>query len=44
LSNEVLKKPKSGFFVPVRDWLEGDGVQERGLRGWAKKVYQAQTL
>ena len=44
LPGQVLRRPKSGFFVPVRDWLGGDGVQERGLRGWAKKVYQAQIL
>lgn len=42
LPEQILRKPKSGFFVPVRDWLAGDEVQERGLRGWAKKVYQAQ--
>jgi asparagine synthase (glutamine-hydrolysing) len=42
LPDRILKRPKSGFFVPVRDWLEGSGIQERGLRGWAKKVYQAQ--
>jgi len=44
----VLNRPKSGFFVPVREWLEGDkggggGPGERGLRGWAKRVYAAQT-
>jgi asparagine synthase (glutamine-hydrolysing) len=42
LSEHVLNRPKSGFFVPVRDWLAGDGPKERGLRGWAKTVYQAQ--
>ena len=42
LSDAVLNRPKSGFFVPVRDWLEGEGAGERGLRGWAKRVYQAQ--
>jgi len=44
LPEEVLRRPKSGFFVPVRDWMEGSGPKERGLRGWAKKVYQAQIL
>ena len=39
----VLNRPKSGFFVPVRDWLEGGGTKERGLRGWSKRVYQAQN-
>lgn len=42
LPEPVLKRPKSGFFVPVREWLEGSSPRERGLRGWAKKVYQAQ--
>jgi len=42
LPQQVLSRPKSGFFVPVRDWLQGSGPAERGLRGWAKKVYQAQ--
>jgi asparagine synthase (glutamine-hydrolysing) len=42
LPEQILKRPKSGFFVPVREWLEGSGSKERGLRGWAKKVYQAQ--
>ncbi len=42
LPAEVLNRPKSGFSVPVRDWLEGGGPRERGLRGWAKRVYQAQ--
>ena len=47
LPEAVLKRPKSGFSVPVREWLEGGesgaggvGV-ERGLRGWARRVYAA---
>ena len=48
LPAEVLNRPKSGFFVPVREWLEGGkdagaGAGGRGLRGWAKRVYAAQT-
>lgn len=42
LPQQVLNRPKSGFFVPVREWLAGDNPAERGLRGWAKKVYEAQ--
>jgi asparagine synthase (glutamine-hydrolysing) len=41
----LLHKPKTGFSVPVRDWLLGDhpAGQERGLRGWARHVYAVQT-
>ncbi len=34
LPDAVLRRPESGFFVPVHDWVGG-----RGLRGWAKRVY-----
>ncbi|MEK9722756.1 MAG: asparagine synthase (glutamine-hydrolyzing) [Rhodospirillaceae bacterium] len=45
---ELLNRPKTGFFVPVERWLQqaGGGVndtREPGLRGWAKRVYAAQT-
>ena len=36
LPEAVLSRPKTGFFVPVHDWVGG-----RGMRGWAKKVYEA---
>jgi len=35
----VLNRPKTGFSVPVRQWLGGGGEDERGLRGWARRVY-----
>jgi asparagine synthase (glutamine-hydrolysing) len=43
LPGAVLGRPKSGFFVPVREWLEGGeaGASERGLRGWGRRVYEA---
>lgn len=44
LPEKVLHRPKTGFFVPVREWLlTGSDIQqrERGLRGWAKVVYKA---
>lgn len=40
---QVLRRPKTGFTVPVRDWLlqsfDPSSGQERGLRGWAREVY-----
>jgi asparagine synthase (glutamine-hydrolysing) len=49
LPGEVLYRPKSGFSVPVREWLleeAGAGSSrntERGLRGWARTVYAMQA-
>lgn len=43
LPDAVLDRPKTGFTVPVRDWLlqsfDPSSGQERGLRGWAREVY-----
>lgn len=38
LPAHVLSRPKSGFVVPVRDWLAppADGHRARGLRDWAR--------
>src|SRR5207244_2296325 len=33
----VFERPKTGFAVPVRQWLAAP--TERGLRGWAKIVH-----
>ena len=44
LPPEVLCRSKTGFFVPVQEWLiAGSDLEqdERGLRGWAKVVYKA---
>jgi asparagine synthase (glutamine-hydrolysing) len=37
----LLNKPKTGFSVPVRDWLLKDqpALQERGMRGWARFIH-----
>jgi len=45
LPQAVLRKPKTGFSVPVRDWLLGKQVAhaDRGLRGWARHVYAGYT-
>jgi asparagine synthase (glutamine-hydrolysing) len=50
LPPQVLRRPKTGFSVPVREWLLEESRKEkadsrnlefadRGLRGWAKEVY-----
>lgn len=41
LPEEVLNRRKTGFSIPVREWLLGGGkpAGERGLRSWSKKVY-----
>ena len=43
LPKNVLNRPKTGFYIPVREWLQGEGQEagaERGGRGWAKSIYQ----
>jgi asparagine synthase (glutamine-hydrolysing) len=43
LPDPILNRAKTGFVVPVRDWLLGEGgAAPRGLRGWAQGVYAAQ--
>ncbi|MEY2480198.1 MAG: hypothetical protein QOI04_1125 [Verrucomicrobiota bacterium] len=43
LPEAVLLRPKTGFTVPVRDWLlqsfDPLSAHERGLRGWARYVH-----
>ena len=40
LPDDILNRPKTGFAVPVRDWLQaGETAAPRGLRGWAQSVY-----
>lgn len=42
LPRRILDRPKSGFAVPVREWLLGGaGGGARGLRDWAQHVYGA---
>jgi asparagine synthase (glutamine-hydrolysing) len=44
LPESVRNRPKSGFTVPVREWLLADRPEydeDRGLRGWARYVYSS---
>ena len=42
LPSVVVNKPKTGFSIPVQDWLmEGTSAPSRGYRGWAGEVYGA---
>lgn len=46
LPPSVLNRPKTGFYMPVREWLVGehpDHSGERGYRGWARHVYTQAT-
>lgn len=38
LPSAVMTRPKTGFFVPVPQWMSG---RERGWRGWARDVFSA---
>jgi asparagine synthase (glutamine-hydrolysing) len=45
LPTEILDRRKTGFGVPVREWLMQSGgrqLGERGLRGWARQVMALQ--
>ena len=40
LPRELLERPKTGFSVPVHEWIQsGAAPGERGLRGWARHVH-----
>jgi asparagine synthase (glutamine-hydrolysing) len=44
---KILQREKTGFSIPVREWLfaqEGSSPKGRGLRDWAGAIYAAQTL
>lgn len=43
LPESVLHRPKTGFFIPVRQWLGGAEAGESSLRGWAKMLYRRFT-
>ena len=35
----LVQKPKTGFRVPVREWLGAPSPSPRGLRGWSRYVH-----
>lgn len=41
LPDAILQRPKTGFAIPVREWLtkQKEPTQDRGLRRWANEVY-----
>lgn len=43
LPHEVIDRGKTGFSVPVREWMSGDSGSNnhRGLRGWTRYIYDA---
>ena len=45
LPASIWNRPKTGFSVPVRQWILTDLPNDtsRGLRGWAARVYNVQT-
>ena len=46
LPDKVLNRPKTGFYLPVREWLSGEnyeGSGDYGYKGWARMVYSRAT-
>jgi len=43
LFDHVLNRGKTGFSVPVQEWMfdGSSAVPERGMRGWSRYVYQS---
>ncbi|GGG68706.1 asparagine synthase (glutamine-hydrolyzing) [Edaphobacter dinghuensis] len=46
LPPQIMNRKKSGFAVPVRDWLASSLPEkpERGLRSWAKFIYKSKWI
>jgi asparagine synthase (glutamine-hydrolysing) len=36
----VLQRRKTGFTLPIKEWLQQEGRVEHGKRSWARKVYE----
>jgi asparagine synthase (glutamine-hydrolysing) len=48
LPDQVRHRAKTGFVVPVREWVQGETAGDpaaaaRGFRGWARLVYAEQA-
>jgi asparagine synthase (glutamine-hydrolysing) len=47
LPQDLVRRPKTGFSVPVGEWVPGDAAASksavRGLRGWARRVLPKQA-
>ncbi len=41
LPEAVRHRRKTGFTLPIKEWLQQEGAVEHGKRSWARKVYQA---
>jgi asparagine synthase (glutamine-hydrolysing) len=39
LPPEVRNRRKTGFTLPIKEWLQQEGHVEHGKRSWARKVY-----
>ena len=40
LPASVRARRKTGFTLPIREWLQQEGRVEFGKRSWARKVYE----
>ncbi|MEO8380478.1 MAG: asparagine synthase (glutamine-hydrolyzing) [Acidobacteriota bacterium] len=40
LPAEIRTRRKTGFTLPIREWLQQEGRVELGKRSWARKVYE----
>jgi asparagine synthase (glutamine-hydrolysing) len=40
LPPEVRQRRKTGFTLPIKEWLQQEGKVEFGKRSWARKVYE----
>lgn len=43
LPDNIVNRPKTGFAVPIREWIQNEVLQERGLRSWARFVHSRFT-